>query len=131
MILAGTNLYRGYSGEPLKPEIDRLIWIRRNMLAGPQSYLVTNEFTKSNLFVAQRAGNATKSGAILAVNDHGSSSFSNWVQTPWVSTELRDWVVTGSYVTVSTDTNGFAWIGATSRSYRVYAPTNALSWSQQ
>ncbi len=130
-VTAGTNLYQGYSGDPLKPEIDRQLWIRKNLLAGPQSYLVTNEATKADLFVAQRAGDATKSGAILAVNDHESLSISNWVSTPWINMMLRDWVPTSSYITVSTDTNGFAWIGAPSRSYRVYAPTNATSWSEQ
>jgi hypothetical protein len=129
-VTGGTNLYQGYSGEPLKPEIDRLIWIRKNLLAGSQSYLVTNASTKADLFVALREGDSSRSGAILAVNDHHSSFISNWVQTPWISTELRDWVATSSYVTVSTDTNGFAWVGATSMSYRVYAPTNALSWGQ-
>ncbi|NCC53071.1 MAG: hypothetical protein EOM20_17920 [Spartobacteria bacterium] len=130
-VTTGTNLYQGYSGEPLKPELDRQLWIRKNILGGQQSYLVSNAATKADLFIAQRAGASTRSGALLAVNDHESSSISNWVQTPWISMTLRDWVPTSSYVTVSTDTNGFAWIGATSRSYRVYAPTNALSWSQQ
>ncbi len=121
-----TNPYLGYSGSPLKPTIDRLVFLRTNLLSGGITYLVTNDSTKADLFVAERAGSGAKQGAIFALNDSDSLSISNWVKTRWTNAVLRDWMPTSSFVTATTDTNGFAWIGATQRSFRVFAPTNAL-----
>lgn len=117
----------GYSGAPLKPEIDRLTWIRRQYLAGSQSYLVTNPTLKADLFISLRDGGGTKPGSILVINDHASSALGVQVQTIYPDTVLRDWVLTNAYHSVTTDVNGVVTLEATSRSYRVYSVTNALT----
>ncbi|MBU1693135.1 MAG: hypothetical protein KKC51_04140 [Verrucomicrobia bacterium] len=119
-----TGITNGYFGAPLKPTIDRLIWIRTNFLAESISCISTNPTTKADLFIAKRGGAGNKPGAILVLNDHETLSYSNWVWTGWTNAILRDWCPTSSYATVQTDTNGLAWLGATSRSFRIYAPTN-------
>ncbi|MCZ7592741.1 MAG: hypothetical protein M5U15_11620 [Kiritimatiellae bacterium] len=114
----------GYSGTPLKPEIDRLIWIRRQYLAGSQSYLVTNPALKADLFISLRDGVGTKSGGLLVLNDSESSTLQEQVQTPWIGTVLEDKVPLSGGTSVTTDVNGVVWVGATQRSYRVFVPVN-------
>ena len=119
-----TQVHLGYSGTPLKPEIDRLMWIRRQYLAGSQSYLVTNPALKADLFISLRDGGGSKSGGILVLNDSESTTLQEQVQTPWISTVLEDKVPPSGGSSVTTDVNGVVWIGATQRSYRVFIPVN-------
>lgn len=121
-----TNVFLGYSGAPLKPAIDRLIWIRTNLLAGGQSYLVTNNAIKADLFIGLREGAAPKTGGILLLNDSESSTLGQFTVTPWPNAVLRDWVPISSPTIVTTDPTGGVYLEVTARGYRIFAPTNAI-----
>jgi hypothetical protein len=127
--IGDTNVFLGYSGSPLKPIIDRLVWIRTNLLAGGQSYLVTNTAVKSDLFIGMREGNTAKTGGILVLNDGESSTLGQYTLTPWPSTPLRDWVATSSPVIVTSDPSGGVYLEAPNRSFCIFAPTNAIGGS--
>jgi alpha-amylase len=119
-----TQVHLGYSGTPLKPEIDRLMWIRRQYLAVSQSYLVTNPALKADLFISLRDGGGTKSGGLLALNDSESTALQEQVQPPWISAVLEDKIPLTGGASVTTDVNGVVWIGATQRSCRIFVPVN-------
>ena len=120
-----TSIWLGYSGSPLKPTIDRLIKIRKTFLAGPTTYLVTNAALKTDLFIVERSGSATKSGGILVLND-GGSTLGQWVLTQWTNEVMQDWVPVSGGTIVTSDASGGVWLEATSRSVRIYAPTNGF-----
>ncbi|NCC51247.1 MAG: hypothetical protein EOM20_08535 [Spartobacteria bacterium] len=107
----------GWTGTPMKPEIDALIDIRRAYAAGGSSYLSTQN--TNDLFVMKRTGNASKPGCILVINDNDTTTLSDsGVNTGWTNTTtLVDVLDTNHTVSV---TNGVATLSATSRSYRVY-----------
>lgn len=115
----------GYFGSPLKPEIDKGIWIRQSFLSGEPEYLATNTTVQSDLFVAVRDGNGSKAGGMLVLND-ATSTKSTTVTTPWISTTLRDAYTQDSAFDVTTSTNGAVSLSVTGRSYRVYVPLSAL-----
>lgn len=120
-----SSIWLGYSGSPLKPTIDRLVKIRKTFLAGSTSYIVTNVSLKNDLFIASREGNGIKPGGILVLND-GSSTLGEWVQTRWTNEVIVDWIpVTGGTI-ATTDASGSVWLEATSRSVRIFAPTNGF-----
>ena len=106
----------GWTGTPLKTEIDALIDARRKYAGGSSSYLSQSNTT--DLLIMKRDGDATKPGCILVLNDHMSSTLSDSVYTGWASTNLVD-VLDTNHV-VSTDSGGIATLGASNRSYRVY-----------
>lgn len=115
----------GYFGTPLKPQIDKGIWIRQSFLSGEPEYLVTNSVVQGDLFVAVRDGNGTKAGGMLVLND-ATSTKNTTVTTPWISTTLRDAYTQDSSFDVITSTNGTVSLTATGRCYRVYVPLSAL-----
>ena len=115
----------GYIGAPLKPEIDKGIWIRQQFLSGQPVYMVTNSSVQSDLFVAIRNGGGVKSGGMLVLND-ATSSRSTTVTTPWLSTTLRDAYTQDSAYDVITTADGIASLTATGKCYRVYVPLSAL-----
>lgn len=115
----------GYFGSPLKPQIDKAIWIRKQFLSGHPTYVVTNSAVQGDLYVAIRDGGGVKSGGMLVLND-ATSSRSTTVLTPWISTTLRDAFTRDSAYDVTTTTNGAASLTAAAKCYRVYVPVNAL-----
>lgn len=115
----------GYIGAPLKPEIDKGIWIRQQFLSGQPVYMVTNSSGQSDLFVAIRNGGGVKSGGMLVLND-ATSSRSTTVTTPWLSATLRDAYTQDSAYDVITTADGVASLTATGKCYRVYVPLSAL-----
>ncbi|MBU0678219.1 MAG: hypothetical protein KJ626_08865 [Verrucomicrobia bacterium] len=116
----------GWSGTPLKPEIDEMADIRRKYAGGSTSYLST--MNKSDLFIMKRNGNATKPGCILVLNDNMSSTlYDTGVNTGWISTNLVDALDTNHVV--STDASGSVsspGLSAPARGYRVYVPQGEL-----
>lgn len=115
----------GYFGSPLKPEIDKGVWIRKQFLSGQPVYAVTNSSVQGDLFVAIRDGGGVKSGGMLVLND-ATSSRSTTVITPWINTTLRDAYTLDSAYDVTTTTNGAASLTTTGKCYRVYVPMSAL-----
>lgn len=115
----------GYFGSPLKPQIDKAIWIRKQFLSGHPTYVVTNSAVQGDLYVAIRDGGGVKSGGMLVLND-ATSSRSTTVLTPWISTTLRDAFTRDSAYDVTTTTNGAASLTAAAKCYRVCVPVNAL-----
>jgi len=112
----------GWTGTPLKSEIDDLIDARREYAGGSSSYL--SQSNKTDLFIVKRSGNAEKPGCILVINDHTSSTLSDTVATGWISTNLVD--VLNTNHTVVTDDSGYATLNSSSRWYRVYVPEGEL-----
>lgn len=123
------NEYRGkpsgYFGAPLKPEIDKGIWIRQSFLSGEPVYLVTNATVQSDLYIAVRSGNGTKVGGMLAMND-ATSSKTTTVITPWLNTTLRDAYTNDSGTEVTTGSDGSVSVTIPARSYRLFVPASAL-----
>jgi alpha-amylase len=106
----------GWTGTPLKAQIDPLIDARRKYAGGSRSYL--SQSNTADLFIMKRDGDANKPGCILVLNDHMSSTLSDSVYTGWASTNLVD-VLNTNHV-VSTDASGIGTLSASNRSYRVY-----------
>ena len=106
----------GWTGTPLKSQIDALIDARRNYAAGSTSYL--SESNTNDLLIIKRNGDASKPGCILVMNDNASSVLSDSVNTGWASTNLVD-VLNTNHV-VSTDASGIGTLSASNRSYRIY-----------
>jgi alpha-amylase len=117
--VGGTN----YAGVPLKPEIDRLILIRKATVAGRVAYLNTN----ADLFIQQRDGGGRKPGSILVINDHPSSTLTNQVQTVYTNQWLIDLVSSNQATLIQTDTNGYVNLAAPPRDYRIYGLTNSIT----
>lgn len=117
--VGGTN----YAGVPLKPEIDRLILIRKATVEGSVAYLNTN----ADLLIQQRDGGGSKPGSILVINDHPSSTLTNQVQTIFTNQWLIDLVSTNPATLIQTDTNGYVNLAAPPRDYRIYGLTNLLT----
>ena len=115
----------GYYGAPLKPQIDKGIWIRQQFLSGQPVYAVTNSAVQGDLYVAIRDGSGAKSGGMLVLND-ATTSRSTTVATPWLSTTLRDAYTQDSAFDVITTADGIASLSATGKCYRVYVPLSAL-----
>jgi alpha-amylase len=106
-----------WNGTPLKSDIDQLIEIRREYVAGEMSHIPSPN--PVHLFVLKRAGNEEKTGCILVLNDY-TVALSDTVQTDWPDKILTDLI---SNATVTTDAAGLATLGAPARSYRIYVPT--------
>lgn len=114
----------GYFGAPLKPWIDKGIWIRQTFLAGPATYLVTNAAVQGDLYIAVRNGGG-RPGGMLAIND-ATSSRTTTVTTPWINTTLRDAYTNDSGTEVTTGVDGSVSLTIPGRTCRVYIPVSAL-----
>lgn len=107
----------GWTGDPLKPQIDPLIDARDEYAGGTTTYLSTAN--KDDLFIAKRNGTDTKDGCIFVINDDMTQTLTNTVNTGWAqNTVLVDALETNHTVTVQA--GGMAPLSATNRSYRVY-----------
>ncbi len=116
----------GYFGQPLKPHIDKGIWIRQNFLSGEPEYLVTDSAVQSDLFIAVRSGNGTKPGGMLVLND-ATGTRTTTVSTPWLDTTLRDAYSNNASTEVTTEVDGSVTLTAIpARSFRVYVPASYL-----
>lgn len=113
----------------LDTDIRKLVHVRKTYLGGTLTVLsqVGNPYPSGdayNVYVARRAGNGTKSGAIVVINNHDSQTKGIWVDvTPsgwgsWTNQTLVNAFNSSETVTVYSD--GRAYFSAPPRSYAVY-----------
>ncbi len=112
----------------LKSDIKQLMFARRTYLGGGLTVLseVGNPYPAgdvANVYVARRAGNGTKSGAIIVLNNNDTQTKGLWVNTfatgfaTWAGLVLKN-AFTGVAVTVQAD--GRVWVEAPARGYAAY-----------
>lgn len=112
----------------LKDDINKLIFARNTYLGGTLVVLseVGNPWPSAdvaNVYVARRAGNGTKSGAIVVINNNDSQTKGLWVNSyatgfpTWANQVLKN-AFTGATTTVQAD--GRVWVEAPARGYAVY-----------
>lgn len=113
----------------LGTDIRKLIHVRKTYLGGTLTVLsqVGNPYPSGdayNVYIARRAGNGTKSGAIVVINNHDSSTKGLWVDSSpsgwasWANTTLVNAFNSSETVTVQAD--GRVYLSAPSRGYAVY-----------
>ena len=107
--------YEDYAVHGLKPQIDPLIAVRRELAGGSSSVLHADE----DLLVIQRNGHEDRPGLILVLND-GQQARSAWVTCKWPDAVLLDRV--GGQPQQRTHADGRVQLGAPARGYAVYAP---------
>lgn len=113
----------GWTGVPLKPQIDQLIDARKKFAGGSTTYLSTTN--KDRLYIAKRNGGEQKDGCVLVINNHLSLSLTNTVDVGWAQgTVLVDAIDTNHTVTVQS--GNLAALSASNRSYRVYVRQDAM-----
>ncbi|MGD8779793.1 MAG: alpha-amylase family glycosyl hydrolase [Ignavibacteria bacterium] len=113
----------------LQTDINKLIYVRNTYLGG--SLTVLSEVGSPwhpgdtwHVYVARRAGNGTKSGAITVLNNHDSDYKSLWVNSSpsgwdnWANTTLVNAFDPNDSTVVQGD--GRVEVGAPSRGYKVY-----------
>ncbi len=112
----------------LKDDIKKLMFARKTYLGGGLTVLSAdaNPYPAAdayNVYVARRAGNGTKSGAIVVINNNDSQTKGLWVNnntsgwTNWANLWLKN-AFTGTRVQVQAD--GRVWVEAPARGYSVY-----------
>ncbi len=110
-------------------DIRKLIFVRKTYLGGTLTVLseVGNPYPSGdayNVYVARRAGNGSKSGAIVVINNHDSQTKSLWVDsspsgwTNWAGVTLVNAFNDSETVTVQGD--GRVNLSAPPRGYAVY-----------
>jgi len=117
----------------LQNDIDQLIFIRKTYL--DSSLVVLSEVGDPypsadtyNVYVARRAGNGTKSGAIIVINNNADSTKGLWVTTnptgwsDWANLWLKNAIDTTETVMVQAD--GRVYVQAPARGYAVYVLEN-------
>lgn len=116
----------------LQGKIDEMMFVRRTYLGGTMEVLsqVGNPYPSgdaADVYVARRQGNGTKSGGILVLNDHESSTKDLWVDHR-PSTAYADWtgqtlvnVLNPTEQTV-VQSDGRVNVWAPSRGYAVWVP---------
>ncbi|GCC52659.1 T9SS C-terminal target domain-containing protein [Chryseotalea sanaruensis] len=113
----------------LDTDIRKLVHVRKTYLGGTLTVLsqVGNPYPSGdayNVYVARRAGNGTKSGAIVVINNHDSQTKGIWVDVApsgwgsWTNQTLVNAFNSSETVTVYSD--GRAYFSAPPRSYAVY-----------
>jgi alpha-amylase len=108
--------YKDYRTYGLKPQIDRLMSIRRTLAAGPTTTLHASE----DLFIAQRLGSGPAPGCALVINDHPDRWKGAWVRTTWRGEKLVDHA--GGARSKTTTPEGWAELWAPPRGYAIYGP---------
>jgi len=112
----------------LKSDIKQLMFVRKTYLGGGLVVLseVGNPYPSGdtyNVYVARRAGNGTKSGAIVVLNNNDTQTKGLWINTyatgyaTWAGQVLKN-AFTGATVTVQAD--GRVWVEAPARGYSAY-----------
>jgi glycosidase len=105
----------GWTGSPLKPQMDPLIDARRKYAGGTTSYL--SQTNKPDLYIAKRNGTSTKAGCVLVINDNFNTALFETVNTGWTNTTTLVDILNTNYT--ASMASGVATLGATNRSYRV------------
>ncbi|KAA3615370.1 MAG: DUF1939 domain-containing protein [Calditrichaeota bacterium] len=126
---AHNSAYQVTAPTSLKTDIKKLIHVRKNYLGGTLAVLseVGNPWPSGDtyhVYVARRQGNGTRDGAIIAINNHDSSTKGLWVDsspsgfTNWANSTLVNAFDNTETTTVYSD--GRVWIPAPSRGYAVW-----------
>ncbi|MGC8803765.1 MAG: T9SS type A sorting domain-containing protein [Bacteroidales bacterium] len=113
----------------LKTDIKQLIFARKTYMGGSLVVLteVGNPYPAGdayNVYVARRAGNGTKSGAIIVLNNHDTQTKGIWISTSpsgwtnWAGRTLVNAFNPSEKVTVYSD--GRAYVQAPPRGYAIY-----------
>ncbi len=113
----------------LKEDIKKLTHVRKTYLGGGLTVLSQsgNPYPSGDahdVYVARRAGNGSKSGAIIVINDHESQTKGLWVDAApsgwasWSNTTLVD--AFNSSTTTQVYSDGRVWVQAPPRGYAVY-----------
>lgn len=113
----------------LKDDIKKLMFIRKTYLGGGLTVLseVGNPYPSAdvaNVYVARRAGNGTKSGAIVVINNHDTQTKGLWITTNpsgwsnWANLWLKNALDPNERVQVQSD--GRVYVQAPARGYAVY-----------
>lgn len=113
----------------LDEDIRKLIFARKTYLGGTLAVLsdVGNPYPSGdayNVYVARRAGNGTKSGAIVVINNHDSNTMGLWVDSSpsgwanWANATLVNAFNPAQTATVHSD--GRVYLSAPARGYAVY-----------
>ena len=113
----------------LQTDIKKLIHVRKNYFGGTISVLseVGNPYPSSdtyNVYIARRQGNGTRSGAIVVLNNHGSSTKGLWVDssptgfTNWANTTLCNAFDYNDTTHVYSD--GRVYVSAPPRGYKIW-----------
>jgi alpha-amylase len=113
----------------LKDDIKKLMFIRKTYLGGSLTVLseVGNPYPSGdtyNVYVARRAGNGTKSGAIVVLNNHDTQTKGLWVSTSpsgwsnWANLWLKNALNSTERTQVQAD--GRVYVQAPARGYAVY-----------
>lgn len=123
----------------LKEDIKKLMFVRKTYLGGSLTVLseVGNPYPSGdtyNVYVARRAGNGSKSGAIIVLNNHDTQTKGLWVGTSpagwtnWANLWLKNVLVPTERVQVQAD--GRVYVQAPARGYAVYVlESEYLSYS--
>jgi alpha-amylase len=117
----------------LKDDINKLLFVRKTYLGGTISVLseTGNPYPAGdaqNVYVARRQGNGTKSGAIIVINNHDTSTKSLWVNsTPagfqnWAGVTLVNAFNSSQTTVVQPD--GRVNVSAPARGYTVWVRQN-------
>ena len=124
----------------LQTDIKKLIFVRKTYLGGSLTVLseVGNPYPSGdtyNVYAARRAGNGTKNGAIIVLNNHDSSTKGLWVDsspsgwTNWANTTLVNAFDTTETTQVYSD--GRVYVSAPSRGYKIYVKQSEYSSFQK
>ena len=117
----------------LQGVLNELMFIRRTYLGGTMEVLsqVGNPYPAGNtsdLYVARRQGNGTKTGAIMALNDHESDTVKMWVDHQ-PNSSFSDWrgqklvnITSGNFEEVDVFSDGRVEVWAPARGYAVWVP---------
>ncbi|MEO9473926.1 MAG: alpha-amylase family glycosyl hydrolase [Cyclobacteriaceae bacterium] len=129
MIDSHNSSYTVTPDADLDIDIEKLAFVRKTYLGGSLEVLsdVGNPYPSGdayNVYVARRAGNGTKSGAIVVINNHDSSTKGLWVDatpsgwTDWSNTTLVN--AFDGTTTTQVYSDGRVYVEAPSRGYAVY-----------
>lgn len=129
MIDSHNSSYTVTPDADLDIDIEKLAFVRKTYLGGSLEVLsdVGNPYPSGdayNVYVARRAGNGTKSGAIVVINNHDSNTKGLWVDaTPsgwadWSNTTLVN--AFDGTTTTQVYSDGRVYVEAPSRGYAVY-----------
>lgn len=118
----------------LQDDINLMIHIRSTYLDGDMIVLSQNgnpwpSGDVSDVYVARRAGNAQKPGAILVLNNHESQTKGLWVDNTISGSGYDDWsnqelvnATSGNEEKTQVYSDGRVWVEAPPRGYAVYVP---------
>lgn len=107
--------YSDYENQLSKIKLERLITINRSLAVGALS----NLFTDTEYYVAQRSGDAKLPGLVVAINNANFAK-KQQVTTQWKNATLYDYSE-NTTKTLKTDANGMVTIETPSKSYTIWS----------